>query len=135
MKPTEIEKWLETVNDFFDLSKDPNEFGTRYNKAIKTAMRVWRGNFLKMSVHFPEVAIDFYYITGDDAEPDDYANDACSRVKVRIQKPVNSTCNIYCVSAKQLCEQLQKRPPKSKTLNGRTTHEYKRRVCRARKIA
>jgi len=40
MRPTEIEKWLETAGDFFDLSKDPNEFGTRYNKRLKTAMKV-----------------------------------------------------------------------------------------------
>src|SRR5262249_39608709 len=110
------EKWLETAGDFFDLSKDPNEFGTRYNKRLKTAMKVWRDQFLKMSVHFPEVAVDFYYITGDDAEPDDYAFDACNRVKERVEKALKSTCTVYCVGAKELWAQVQRRPPKSKTL-------------------
>jgi hypothetical protein len=81
MKPTEIEKWLPMVDDFFDLSKNPESFGARYNKRVKTVMRVWREQFLKMSTHFPEVEIDFYYITGDDAEPDAYALDSCSRIK------------------------------------------------------
>lgn len=110
IKPTEIEKWLETVDDFFDLSKDPNNFGTRYNTAIKTAMRVWREQFLKLSVHFPNIAIDFYYITGDDATPDDYAIDACRRVEERVTKSLKATCNVHCVGAKQLWEQVQKRP-------------------------
>jgi hypothetical protein len=36
MKPTEIEKWLETSKDFFDLSvKDPNSFGTRYSNELR----------------------------------------------------------------------------------------------------
>jgi hypothetical protein len=73
MKPTEIEKWLPMVDDFFDLSKSPDAFGARYNKKMKTAMGVWRDQFLKMSTHFPEVTVDFYYITGDDAKPDSYS--------------------------------------------------------------
>ena len=86
MKPTEIEKWLQTVDDFFDLSKDPNSFGDRYNARIKSAMRVWRDQYLKLSGQFPAVLIDFYYITGDDASPDTYATDACDRVKRRVEK-------------------------------------------------
>lgn len=30
-KPTEIEKWIEFSDDFFDLSKPADSFGTRYN--------------------------------------------------------------------------------------------------------
>jgi hypothetical protein len=90
IKPTEIEKWLETADDFFDLSKDPNSFGTRYNNEIKTAMRVWREQYLKLSVHLPQIAIDFYYITGDDAEPDDYAKDACLRVEERVKRSLKA---------------------------------------------
>jgi hypothetical protein len=110
MKPTEIEKWLQTVDDFFDLSKDPNSFGDRYNARIKTAMRVWRDQYLKLSGQFPTVLIDFYYITGDDASPDAYASDACDRVKGRVEKALKSTCKVHCVGAKQLWEQVQKRP-------------------------
>jgi len=117
MKPTEIEKWLQTVDDFFDLSKDPNSFGERYNTRIKTAMRVWRDQYLKLSVHFPTVAVDFYYITGDDAAPDTYALDACGRVKDRVQKALKSVCNVHCVGAKQLWEQVQKRPLSSRIIN------------------
>lgn len=110
MKPTEIEKWLETVDDFFDLSKDPNSFDSRYNLKIRSAMKVWRDKFLKFSVHFPIVSVTFFYITGDDAAPDAYALDACGRVKRRVEKALRSTCRVNCVGAKQLWEQVQKRP-------------------------
>jgi hypothetical protein len=110
IKPTEIEKWLETIDDFFDLTKDPNDFGTRYNTRIKSAMRVWRDQYLKLSVQFPTFTADFYYITGDDAEPDDYALGSCSRVEERFKKALKSTCKVHCVGAKQLWDQVQKRP-------------------------
>ena len=110
MKPTEIEKWLETSHDFFDLSTDPETYGERYNKRIKEAMRVWRDQYLKLSTHLPEVTVDFYYITGDDAVPDEYALDACRRVKERVEGSFKSKCTVHCVGAKQLWEQVQKRP-------------------------
>lgn len=116
MKPTEIEKWLETADDFFNLSAKPEDFGDRYSKRIQAAMRVWRDQYLKMSVHFPEVAIDFYYITGDDAAPDTYALDSCKRVKDRVEKALKSTCTVNCIGAKELWEQVQKRPPRSRPL-------------------
>lgn len=117
IKPTEIEKWLETTNDFFDLSVDPNTaFGTRYNKAIKTAMRVWREQYLKMSGNFPEVLIDFYYITGDDAVPDAYALDSCNRVKERVEKSLKSKCTVHTVGAQELWAQVQKRPKSSRPI-------------------
>lgn len=110
MKPTEIEKWLETADDFFDLSKDPDSFGERYNKRMKAAMRVWRSHFLKMSVHIPEVTVQFFYITGDHAVPDDYALDACKRVEDRVGKLLNGKCTVHCIGARELWEQVQKRP-------------------------
>ncbi|WP_445215478.1 AIPR family protein [Bradyrhizobium sp. Pa8] len=110
MRPTEIEKWLETVDDFFDLSKDPSALEHRYNFKIRTAMRVWREQFLKFSVHFPSVSVSFFYITGDDAAPDGLALDACNRVKLRVERAIKSTCKVNCVGAKQLWEQVQKRP-------------------------
>ena len=73
-------------------------------------MRVWRDQYLKLSGQFPAVLVDFYYITGDDASPDTYASDACDRVKRRVEKALKSTCKVHCVGAKQLWEQVQKRP-------------------------
>ncbi|MET4245424.1 AIPR family protein [Bradyrhizobium sp. RT10b] len=110
MRPTEIEKWLETVDDFFDLSKDPNSLNVRYNLKIRSAMRIWRDQYLRFSVHFPTVAVSFFYITGDDAVPDELALDACNRVRRRVEKSLRSTCKVNCVGAKQLWEQVQKRP-------------------------
>jgi len=115
-KPTEIEKWIQLADDFFDLSKDPETFGTRYNKKIKTIMRVWREQFLRVSGEFAELQVDFYYITPDDVISDDYANDAGERVKVKVKHHVNGNCDVHLIGAHELWGQVQKRPPKSKVL-------------------
>lgn len=116
IKPTEIEKWLQLTEDFFDLSKAPTAFGKRYNDKIKLNMQIWRDQYLRIASEFPEIKIDFYYITGGDASPDDYARDSCTRVKTKVEQAIKSKCEIHCVGAKELWEQVQKRPPKSRHL-------------------
>jgi hypothetical protein len=117
-RPTEVEKWLTFADDFLDLSKDPKDFGQRYNDKIKTAMRVWRDHYLEMSIHFPEVAADFYYVTATDAQTDNYVTDSCDRVKAVVTKHLGAKCevNIHCVGAHELWAQVQKRPPKTRPL-------------------
>ena len=116
IKPTEIDKWLPLTDDFFDLSKNPDEFGLRYNDRVKLMMRIWRDQFLRIVSHFPTLYIDYHYITGDDASPDAYAQDACARIKVKAEQLTKGNCHVHCIGAQQLWDQVQKRPPKSKTL-------------------
>jgi hypothetical protein len=116
MKPTEIEKWLPFADDFFDLSRDPKSFGARYHDQIKTLMRVWRDKYIRMAQNHPELSVDYFYITGDDAQPDDYALDACKRVEQATLKHVNAQCRVHCIGARELWSQVQRRPPKSRTL-------------------
>lgn len=116
IKPTEIEKWLPFTEDFFDLSKDPSSFGMRYNDTVKLAMRVWRDKYLKMVQNHPDLTVDYYYITGDDAVPDSYALDACRRIEAAAAKHIKATCTVHCVGAKELWEQVQRRPPRSRTI-------------------
>jgi hypothetical protein len=116
LNPQKLINGLPLTDDFFDLSKHPESFGKRYNDRIKMMMKIWREQYIRIISHFPEVNIDYYYITGDDAAPDDYAQDACERVKVKAEQLTNATCNVCCVGAQQLWAQVQRRPPKSKTL-------------------
>ena len=74
-----------------------------------------------MPVHFPELAVDFYYITGDDASPDDYALDACARVEAKVEKYTKASCKVHCTGAQQLWEQVQKRPPRNRALKWANT--------------
>lgn len=48
IKPTEIEKWMPLTDDFFDLSRAPESFGTRYNDKVKMMMRIWRDQYLQI---------------------------------------------------------------------------------------
>ena len=116
MKPTEIEKWLPWADDFFDLSRDPTSFGNRYNADVKKLMYVWRDKYIRMAQNHPELAIDYYYISGDDAAPDAYALDACHRVETATLKHVKAECHVHCIGARELWEQVQRRPPKNRTI-------------------
>lgn len=117
--PTEIEKWIQFSQDFFDLSKSPKSFGTRYSKAMKVIMETWRGNFLKIAGSFPEVAIEFFYVAPGGVSPDQYVLDATERVKLKVSehtKGERNNCDVHLIGASELWAQVQKRPPKSKTL-------------------
>jgi hypothetical protein len=116
-KPTEIEKWIELSDDFLDLSKAANSFGMRYNNKVVQMMRIWKDNYLKLSSGFPELSIDYYYITGDDVVPDAYARDSGNRVRTKALKHVKGACEVHFIGAQQLWEQVQRRAPKSKLLN------------------
>jgi AIPR protein len=115
-KPTEIEKWLEFVDDFLDLSKPADSFGIRYNEHVVRIMKTWKEKYLKISGAFPEITVEFLYVTGDDATADSYAIDSGNRVKAKVAKHIKSNCTIRYIGAQQLWEQVQRRPPKSKTL-------------------
>lgn len=103
-KPTEIEKWLTFADDFFDLSKAASSFGKRYNASVVRKMKVWKEQFLRISGSFPSISIDYYYITGDAVEPDDYALNSGDRVKAATLKHVKAGCDFHYVGAKQLWE-------------------------------
>jgi len=61
--------------------------------------------------------VEYFYITGDDAPPNANAHDSGRRVKERVAKHISSaTCNVKYVGAKELWQQAQRRPPKSKHL-------------------
>ncbi len=117
-QPTEVEKFLELTGDFFDLSKPADSFGERYNSRVIAAMRTWKENWVKIASDFPDSAeIDYYYITGDDVRLNSYANDAGTRVTDRAKSQVSkANSTFFYVGAAELWEQVQKRPPKTKTL-------------------
>lgn len=116
-KPTEIEKWLELTDDFFDLSKSATSFGKRYNDKVVRIMRTWKEKYLKLSSGFPDVSVEYLYITGDDVAPNSYTLDSGNRVKARLSKHLpKAACEVRYIGAKELWEQVQKRPPKVKSL-------------------
>jgi AIPR protein len=116
-KPTEIDKIIEFVHDFFDLTRSPDSFGPRYNENIVRMMRIWRDKYLRVVGNFPEVHVDYYYITGNDEVPNANAIDSGERVKAKITDAINKViCNVHYIGASQLWAQVQRRPAKAKTL-------------------
>jgi hypothetical protein len=116
-RPTEIDKHIEFANDFFDLSKNAKSFSFRYNENVIKQMAIFKELYLKSSGNFPTVNVDFYYITGADVVPDEYARDSGNRVTQKVNSHLSQARATYnFIAAQQLWEQVQKRPPRTKTL-------------------
>ncbi len=80
-------------------------------------MGTWKDKWIKVAGDSPEVQIDYFYITGSDMTPDDYAKQSGQRVTDRAKQHVSSAdSTFHFVGAAKLWAQVQKRPPKSKTL-------------------
>ena len=81
-----------------------------------SAMGTWKDKWIKVAGDSPEVQIDYFYITGSDMTPDDYAKQSGQRVTDRAKQHVSSAdSTFHFVGAAKLWAQVQKRPPKSKT--------------------
>ncbi len=79
-------------------------------------MQIWRGSDTSGLRELQDFNIDYFYITGGDAVADSYALDACDRVKEEGCWLHNAQCDVHCIGAQQLWEQVQRRPPKSKAM-------------------
>jgi hypothetical protein len=117
-KPTEIDKHIEFANDFFDLSRNAKSLAFRYNESVIKQMVIFKELYLKSSGNFPTVNIDFYYITGADVVPDQYARDSGNRVTQKVNSHLSQARATYnFIGAQELWEQVQKRPPRTKPLS------------------
>ena len=114
-KPTEIEKWIEFSDDFFDLSKPADSFGTRYNDCKNN--EVVEGKYLKVSRGFSGHICGVFlhnrgqFVSGQQCRK--RFRTSCHRQGREAHK---SNCAVRYIGAQQLWEQAQRRPPKSKTL-------------------
>lgn len=116
-KTTEIDKLVFLTDDFLDLSKPATSFSAKYNSRVLEIMRTFKEKYLQISGSFPEVAIDYYYITGDDVTPDTKAHGSADGVKMKARSHLSKAgCQFHFINAEALWEQVQRRPPRDKML-------------------
>lgn len=120
--PNEINKLVFFSDDLLDLGRQPSQYTTTYNAKVLEVMRVFKAKYQEIAGAFPEVLIDYYYITKcDEAENTDAAN-AAERVKQRARGHLsNAQCNFHFINAQKLWTQVQLRAPKSKPLHWHAT--------------
>lgn len=85
-------------------------------------MKLFQNTYLKISGNQARVDVDFYYLTGSDVSPDDYAKDSTQRVKTEVESRLSgSVCTYHFAAAPEIWEEVQKRAPKDKMLNWAST--------------
>lgn len=116
-KTTEIDKLVFLTDDFLDLSKDVSKLSSKYNPTVLKIMRTFKEKYLQVSGSFPEILIDYYYITGDDVTPDPGAIASGDRVAAKAKGHLNkAVTEFHYINAQALWKQVQKRPPRDKMI-------------------
>jgi hypothetical protein len=120
--PVEINKFVLFSDDLLDLSRLPTEYKTTYNSKVLELMEVFKEKYQEIAGGFPEVFIDYYYITKADVSPNKDAKGAASRVLKKAKKHLsNARCEFHFINAEKLWTQVQLRTPKSKALQWQDT--------------
>jgi hypothetical protein len=120
--PNEINKLVFFSDDLLDLSRPPSDYKTTYNGKVLEVMRVFKKKYQQIAGAFPEVFIDYYYITQADETQNADAEGAAERVTQKAgQHLSNAKCTFHFVNAQKLWTQVQVRTPKSKALHWQDT--------------
>lgn len=114
--PNEINKLVFFSDDLLDLGRQP-PYTTTYNPKVLEVMRVFKKKYQEIAGAFPDVFIDYYYITQADELPNKDAEAAGERVVAKAKGHLsNATCKFHYINAAKLWTQVQVRTPKSKPL-------------------
>lgn len=120
--PNEINKLVFLSDDLLDLGRQPSQYKTTYNAKVLDVMRVFKAKYQEIAGAFPEVFIDYHYITKCDEIQNADAEGAAERVKQKAREHLsNAQCNFHFVNAQKLWTQVQLRAPKSKALHWHAT--------------
>jgi hypothetical protein len=114
--PPEINKLIFFSDDLLDLSRQPPDYKNTYNAKLLEIMRVFKRKYQEIAGAFPEVFVDYYYVTMCDEPPDRDAKTAAESVLQKAKEHLNARCNFHFIDAGQLWTQVQIRAPKNKTL-------------------
>src|ERR1700687_4326730 len=120
--PNEINKLVFFSDDLLDLGRQPSQYKTTYNAQVLEVMWVFKSKYQEIAGSFPEVFIDYYYITKCDEMQNTDAEGAAERVKQKAKAHLNNAhCNFHFINAQKLWTQVQLRAPKSKSLHWHST--------------
>src|SRR5207249_12209131 len=67
--PIDIDKIYFFTDDLLDLSRPPDRYHTAYHEKLSNLIRLFKYKYEQISGVEQKVFIDYYFITGNDAEP------------------------------------------------------------------
>ena len=115
---TAIEKLVFFTDDLLDLSLHTSTLGVKYHARLLGLMQIFKDKYLRLAGNFPDVSVDYYYITrGDEVRPDTKARDAADKVKQVVSRHLSGAgCTFHFVNAQGLLRQIRKRRLRERVL-------------------
>ncbi len=115
--PTAVGKLEFFVDDLLDLGRPESKYHCKYRQPVLDAMKVFKDKYQLVLGESPQFAIDLYYVTKQDVEPNEDCHRAAGSLKEVVAKHFsNARCELTFINAPQLWAQVQKRPRKNKPL-------------------
>jgi hypothetical protein len=115
--PTAIQKLYFFTDDLLDLTRAESSYQTTYRPKLLELMRLFKDKYQAVIGSFPEVLVDYYYVTKLDVEPNEDCNKAADRVKEKVSQHIGAAKrNLHFINAPRLWTQVQIRPKRSQPL-------------------
>lgn len=117
--PIEINKLDLFTDDLLALSTPAKQFKVKYHNELIEIMQVFKDKYLQVVGNFPELTIDYYYISKiDEKQADTKAKDAAEKLKNVVKKHFSKAkAEFHFINAQALLEQAKQRPLREKTVN------------------
>jgi hypothetical protein len=116
--PIDIDKIYFFTDDLLNIGKQPAQYHTAYHEKLSDLMRVFKQKYDQMSGVEQKVTLDYYFITGNDAEPGEDAiasgANVCAKAKEHFRRA--DVKPFHFITATRLYLQVQIRPLEKKVL-------------------
>lgn len=115
--PIEIGKVRDFLDDLLDLSQSTSSFKAIYNKRIRQFMENFKKTYEILMSKFPQVTIDYYYITKGTSSPDKAAKLAIGKAEKIVRKHLTDPqCIFNCINLRGLLTEVSRRAVKDRAL-------------------
>jgi hypothetical protein len=119
--PAAIDKLYWFIDDLLDLTKKKAEYHSTYRPELVALMRLFKDKYGIIVGENPPLAVEFFYITKRDVQPNEDCNKSVDKIKKAVKKHFSQAeCDFYFVNGTALWMQVQARPPKKKALKWAT---------------
>ncbi len=111
-KAADVDKFIFFTDELLDLSQsDASRFAHKYQKHLVTIMQTFKDKYLQVGGTFPEVEIEYYYITkADETVPGPATDDSIQRLEVIVKKHMrDARFTFHAINTQRLLDYVKKR--------------------------
>lgn len=118
-KAIEVEKFRLFTEDLLNLGRDASTLTHKYHSHLLTIMRTFKQRYIQLAGNFPDIAIDYYYVTrGDETVLGPDVEEAIDRLKGAVKALLpDAVCEFYPINTQALLAYVKKRKQKARTVS------------------